>query len=166
MADYRVGIYVIMDAKGGDYRDASYAAAAALLRLGEVHSPFKAHDGAAFPIVNATGVAEALSSGKLTLAPSYAVRSGNRSEADDRILRSPAPLPVLEASARWLAEHADPGDPGIEQEGGLDISNLVYSSQAAYFAAASAKTRGADPAEADAAYELIEHACLMRRHER
>lgn len=68
---FRVGLYVEMDAEGGDWRDAASGAAAALVVSGVVSSPFAAFPAARFVVVDAVEVSSAARSGRLVVVPAH-----------------------------------------------------------------------------------------------
>lgn len=168
---YRVGVYVIVDFPGGDYGDAANGAAIALQREDPdrvLRLEMRDHviEGR---IVRAMDVGTAARNGQLWVVPPHAVRSG-----DDPGREAPAPRERLEEAARWLAERANPKGAGVEQEGGLDVDNLIDNPQAAYFAWASAVERHslrehpeffAELATGDEHLRVLQHAARLRRQE-
>lgn len=165
---YRVALWVLVDFPGGDAWDAASGASIALQQAFPdgaltLHMRGQKIEGR---FIRAMDVGMAAANGKLVLALPNAVRSGRRSEADDQMLRSPAPPERLEEAARWLVDHAHPDDPGIQQSGDLTVENVLGGGDLANFARISANDRHPELADVtNEYYRVIEHASMLGRQE-
>ncbi len=103
---YRVGLYVEMDAEGGDYVDAAMGAAQALRRA-TVPSPFRQFPDAVFRVVEAMEVGMAAGNWKLLVVPPHRVMRGE--EWESAALVSEIDRKERERAEQWAREEAGDG---------------------------------------------------------